>query len=244
MPSSATPTSAPAIERWRCPAVLRVKSAVTAAAGAAAALVFFPLWFAVPVTVACAAWGLGMATGGASVTVDGAAGQVVLRMGLITRRIRLLDVTAVLVEDAKVSIARASGGEISVYAWRKSTADRLLRAPVVAGDVGHAISRAVALAQAYASPAGQPETATPQVAPATGRTPARTRSRLATLLLGVVGVVAIVGALVIRVHWGNPALTVGSAILALALGVSGLGYLLVAFWILLTGRAPRLAGHQ
>jgi hypothetical protein len=34
-------------------------------------------------------------------------------------------------------------------------------------------------------------------------------------------------------------LTVLSIIIALALGVSGLLYLLVALWILLTGRAPR-----
>ena len=50
---------------------------------------------------------------------------------------------------------------------------------------------------------------------------------------------AIGGALVVRVHWQNPALTVLSVILALALGVAGLLYLLVALWILLTGRAPR-----
>ena len=51
--------------------------------------------------------------------------------------------------------------------------------------------------------------------------------------------VAIGCALVTRVHWDNPALTVLGVIIALALGVSGLFYLLVALWILLTGRAPR-----
>ncbi len=76
----------------------------------------------------------------------------------------------------------------------------------------------------------------------TGGTPARTRSRLATALLGGAGVLAIVGALVVRVHWHNPVLTVLSVILALALGVAGLLYLLVALWILLTGRAPRVIG--
>jgi hypothetical protein len=44
------------------------------------------------------------------------------------------------------------------------------------------------------------------------------------------------------VHWHNPVLTVLSVILALALGVAGLLYLLVALWILLTGRAPRVIG--
>ena len=60
-------------------------------------------------------------------------------------------------------------------------------------------------------------------------------------LLGANGVLAIGCALVVRVQWQNPALTVLGVIIALALGVSGLLYLLVALWMLLTGRAPRAA---
>jgi uncharacterized membrane protein YdbT with pleckstrin-like domain len=224
------------MERWRCPVALRVKSAVIAAAGVAVAAVFFPPWFGIPVAVVLAAWGLGMAALGASVTVDRAAGTLVLRAGLVVRRIRLTDVTAVLVDQTKVSIGRANGGEVSVYAWRKGPLDALLGAPLAASDIGHAISSAVALAQA----AGNPEAGADAAPPASpGRTPARTRSRLATALLGGAGALAIVGALVVRVHWHNPALTVLSVILALALGVSGLLYLMVALWIVLTGRAPR-----
>jgi hypothetical protein len=181
-----------------------------------------------------------VAVAGGTVTVDQAAGLLVLRMGLITRRIRLVDVTAVLVEQSKVSIARAQGGEISVYAWRKGLLDRLLGLPAVGSDIGHAISRAVALAQAAVAPA----TGSLPAQRPTGRTSARARTRLATLLLGGAGVVGIVGALVVRVHWHNPVMTVASVILALALGVSGLAYLLVAIWILLTGRAPRIIAGQ
>ncbi len=72
-----------------------------------------------------------------------------------------------------------------------------------------------------------------------GRTPARTRSRLATGLLGAAGVLAIVGSLLVRVHWDSPVLTALGAAIALALGVCGLLYLLVALWIAVTGRAPR-----
>jgi hypothetical protein len=224
------------MERWRCPVALQVKSVVIAAVGVAVAVVFFPPWFGIPVAVVLAAWGLGMAALGASVTVDRATGTLVLRIGLVVRRIRLTDVTAVLVDQAKVSIGRANGGEVSVYAWRKGPLDALLGAPLAASDIGHAISSAVALAQA----AGNPEASADAAPPASpGRTPARTRSRLATALLGGAGALAIVGALVVRVHWHNPALTVLSVILALALGVSGLLYLMVALWILLTGRAPR-----
>jgi uncharacterized membrane protein YdbT with pleckstrin-like domain len=228
-----TEATAPDRERWRCPAVLRVKSAVLAVAGAAVALVFFPPWFAIPVAAVLAAWGLGMAALGASVTVDRAAGTLVLRVGLVVRRVRLTDVTAVLVDQAKVSIGRASGGEVSVYAWRKSPVDGLLRVPAVAADIGHGISSAVALAKAAENTDGG-------WTAGTGGTPARARSRLATALLGGAGVLAIVGALLVRVHWHNPALTVLSVILALGLGVAGLLYLLVALWILLTGRAPRI----
>src|SRR6201987_214268 len=136
-----TKPAAPDTERWRCPVALRVKSVVVAAAGVAVALVFFPLWFGIPVAVVLAAWGLGMAALGASVTVERAAGAVTLRTGLVVRRIRLTDVTAVLVDQAKVSIGRANGGEVSVYTWRKDPLDVLLRVPAVAGDIGHAISR-------------------------------------------------------------------------------------------------------
>jgi hypothetical protein len=226
----------PDVERWRCPVILRVKALVGAAAGIAIAVVFLPLWFGIPVAVVLGAWGLGMAALGAAVVVDSAAGVLVLRMGLITRRIRLADVTAVLVDETKVSIGRAAGGEVSVYAWRKSPLDALLRVPAAAGEIGHAISRAAALAQvaedSSATPAGRP-------ASRSGGTPARTRSQLATLLLGGAGVVAIAAALLVRVHWHSPALTVLGVIIALVLGLSGLLYLLVALWILLTGRAPR-----
>jgi hypothetical protein len=233
-------------QRWRCPAVLRVKSFLLSAAGVTIALVFFPLWFAIPVAAVLAAWGLGMAALGASVLVDSGAGLLTMRMGLIVRRTALTDVTAVLVEEAKVSVGRAAGGEISLYTWRKSPLDALLGLPAAADDIGHAISRAVALAKAADdAPAPASERATgvrtagERAAGAGGRTPARTRSRLATALLAGAGVVAIAGALLVRVHWGSPVLTVLGVLIALALGVSGLLYLLVAIWILLTGRAPR-----
>lgn len=238
----ATKATAPDRERWRCPAALRVKSAVLAAAGVAVALVFFPSWFGIPVAAVLAAWGLGVAVLGASVTVDRTAGTLALRVGLIVRRVRLTDVTAVLVDQAKVSIGRASGGEVSVYAWRKSPLDALLRVPAVAGDIGHAISSAVALAKAAGNP-GAEDTGGGWTA-GSGGTPARARSRLATALLGGAGVLAIAGALLVRVHWHDPALTVLGVILALGLGAAGLLYLLVAFWILLTGRAPRITGAR
>jgi hypothetical protein len=235
------------IQRWRCPVVLRVKSVVTAAACVTVALVFFPFWLAVPVAAVLAAWGLGMGALGSSVTVNTDAGLLGLRMGLVVRRVRLADVTAVLVEANKVSVGRASGGEISLYAWSKGPLDALLGAPAVAGDIGHAISRAVALAQAGVDPglgtgagARAPGAARASRAAGQRRTPARTRSRLATALLGAAGVVAVGCALVTRVRWDNPALTVLGVVIALALGVSGLLYLLVALWILLTGR---LAGR-
>jgi hypothetical protein len=52
-------------------------------------------------------------------------------------------------------------------------------------------------------------------------------------------VLAIAAALLVRVHWPSPVLTVLGVLIAVALGLSGLLYLLVALWIALTGRAPR-----
>ena len=220
------------IQRWRCPVVLRVKAVVVAAVGVAVAVVFFPLWLAVPVAVLLGFYGLGMAAFGSSVTLDTEAGLLRLRAGPVFQRIRLTNVAAVLAEQRKLSIARASGWEFSVYTWGKGPLDRLLGVPDAAGDIGHAIAAAVALAKANANP-GADTGAGP------GHVPSRNRPRLAIALLAGNGVAAIGCALVVRVHWQNPALTVLGVVIALALGVSGLLYLLVALWILLTERARR-----
>src|SRR5580692_5318390 len=182
------------VQRWRCPTVLRVKAVVIAVIGAVVALVFLPLWFGVPVAVLLALWAAGMTVAGSSVVINPEAGLLVFGMGLITRRVRLTDITAVLVDRSKVSVARSAGGEISLYAWRKSALDGWLRVPAEADEIGHAISAAVALAQDAQrrdAEAVGPATATAGAQP--GQPPvrvgsgARARSRLATALLAVAG---------------------------------------------------------
>jgi hypothetical protein len=222
---------------WRCPAVLRVKSAVFAGAGVAVALVFFPVWFAIPVAVLFAAWGLGMAVRAATVVLDPGAGLLVLRMGIITRRVALTDIAAVLVDNTKVSIARSGGGEISLYAWRKSPLDGWLRVPSLPGDIGHAVASAVALAK----DADQPGADRPPVRVGTS---ARSRSALATALLGGTGLVALASAFLVRLSWHNPAMTVLSVILALALGVSGLFYVIFTLWLMLPRRSARTPAER
>ena len=227
-------------EQWRAPFVIRVKAVVGAAVGVTVGLVFFPRWIGIPIVILLGALGLGTAVLGGTVVIDRAAGLLVLRMGLITRRIRFTDITAVLVDQAKVSVARVKGGEISLYAWRRGPLDALLGVPVVASDIGHAIASCVALAGAEGGAAPATEDAAREGRP--GLTPARVRSRLTGTLLGGWGLVGILAALVVRVHWDNTALTVLGVIIALALGVSGLLSFLIGFWILLTGRAPQ-ASH-
>jgi hypothetical protein len=239
------------VQRWRCPTVLRVKTVVIAVIGAVAALVFLPLWFGVPVAVLLALWAAGMAVFGSSVVINPEAGLLVFGMGLITRRVRLTDITAVLVDRSKVSVARSAGGEISLYAWRKSALDGWLRIPAEADEIGHAISAAAALAvdaQRRDAEAAGPATATATAGAQPGQPPvrvgsgARARSTLATALLGCAGLVALGAALVVRVRWqDDPVMTTLGVILALALGICGLFYLLVALWLLLTGRAPSRA---
>jgi hypothetical protein len=227
------------IQRWRCPPVLRVESVAVAAIGVAIALVFFPLWFAIPVAVVLAAVYGGMAVAGTSVVIDRGVGVLVFRMGLIARRVQLTDIAAVLVEAAKVSIARSAGGEISLYVWGNSWLDRWLRVPAEATDIGHAIAGAVALAQdarGEAAGAGAGAAAAPR--PRAGNS-ASVRSALASTLLGGAGLVAIVASLLVRVHWHNAAMTVLAVILALVLGIAGLAYLLLSIWILLTRRSAR-----
>jgi len=214
--------------------MLRVKAVVLTAVVVLIALVFFPLWLGVTVAVLAGAFGLSVAVLGAAVVVDAPAGVVRLRLGLFFQRIRLTDITAVVVDKGKVSLGRASGWEISLYTWRQGRLDALLGLPVVASDIGHAISKAATAAQT-SDTAGAPRRID------SAQTSEHTRSRLATTLLGGAGVLAIAGSLLVRVHWHNPALTVIGVIVALGLGISGLLYLLVALWILLTGRAPRFS---
>ena len=245
------------IRRWRCPAVVRAESLVVAAVGVTAALVFFPLWFAIPVAVVLTAWYGGMALAGVSVAVDQRAGLLVLRVGLLVRRVRLTDISAVLVDQGKISIARTAGVEISLLVWGNSRLHRWLHVHAVATDVGHAIASAVALAQDGRAQDGTAQDGTAQdsraqdgqtaaiaadSSTAAGQSSARAgtrganRSTLASALLGLSGTIAIVAALLVRVHWHNPAMTVLAVILALVLGISGLLYLLLGLWILLTGR--------
>jgi len=220
--------------------MLQVKSVVVAAAGVVVAGVFFPLWFGVPVMVILGGWGLGMAVRPAEVVLDPDAGTLLFRVGLIARRVRLANVTALLADGAKVTIARSDGGEISIYAWRKSPLDRWLRIPVVADDVAHAISKAATAAHSAAQEQPTAEAAA-EVRPAKARASLRSRQPLAVTLLACAGVLAIVAALLVRVSWPNPVMTVLSAVLALALGVSGLFYVLFACWLLVTGRVTRLS---
>src|ERR1700722_15560196 len=99
------------IQRGRCLVVLRVKSVVTAVIGVTVAVVFFPLWLAVPVAALLGFYGLGMAAFGSSVTLDTEAGLLRLQAGPVFQRIRLTNVAAVLVEANKLSIARVNGWE-------------------------------------------------------------------------------------------------------------------------------------
>jgi len=262
--------------------VLRIKSLVFAALGVTVAVVFFPVWFGVPVAVLFGGWELSLVAVGSAVAVDKEAGTLLFRSGFITRRVRLADVAAVLVEASKVSIARAGGGEISLYAWRKSTLDGWLRVPEIAGDIGHAAASAVALAQDAAGAAvgtagvtakGTVTGPAEDTAKGTVTGPAedtangtvrgssrgtvrrevrlgtsaqtrsvRTRSTLASALLGGTGLVALAAAFLVRLHWHNPVMTALSVILALALGVSGLFYVLFTLWLLT--RPPRPAGGR
>lgn len=224
------------MQRWRGPVAQRAKSAVLAAIGVAVAVVFLPLWLGLPVAVALTVLGAGTALFGASVMVDRDAGLLVLRSGLIVRRIRLTDVRAVLVDTSKLSIARAGAAEISMYTWRKSRLDGWLGIPAVAGEIGHAIASAVALARDAAGDGAGSRVQT--------GSSARTRSALAAGLLGCTGAVEVVAALFVRVSWHNPVMSALGVTLALVLGVSGVGYLLVMCWLLLTRQASRPASAQ
>ena len=130
------------IQRWSSPVAGRVKGVIGGGLCAAVAIVFFQPWFGITVAAVIGVACIANLLLGAVVTLDTEAGVLGLRWGLIVRRVRLADVTAVLVEDSKLSIGRARGGEISIYLWGRGRLDRWLGLPVAAGDIGHAVARA------------------------------------------------------------------------------------------------------
>jgi hypothetical protein len=212
------------IQQWRCPVLLQAKSAAGAGAGIVVAKVFFAPVLAIPVMAVLGGWGLSMCVRRSAVLLDPDGGRVLVRYGLITRRIRLSGVTAVQVDQAKVTIGTADGDVISLYAWQRSRVDSWLRGPVVAGEVGHAISRAAAAAR-DASPGRAAEAV-----------PHHGRQNLALLLLAGTGVAEICAAFGVRLSWANPVMTMLAAILTLALGATGAFYMLFALWLLLKKR--------
>jgi hypothetical protein len=192
--------------------------------------VFFQPWFGVTVAAVTGVACIANLLLGAVVTLDTEAGILGLRWGLIVRRVRLADVTAVLVEDSKLSIGRAGGGEISIYLWGRGSLDRWLGMPVVAGDIGHAVARASNAARSAAE-GEAPEAVTASGAAASGAgaagrrgSSAASRSALATVLLGCLGLLSVGAALLVRHSWHNPAMSVIAVILALLLGIGGVFY--------------------
>jgi hypothetical protein len=222
------------IQRWSSPVVGRVKVIVIGGLGAAVGIVFFQPWFGIILTTVIGVVCLAYLLLGEAVTLDTEAGTLGLRWGPIVRRVRLADVTAVLVEDSKLSIGRANGGEISVYLWGRGRLDRWIGMPVVAGDIGHAVAKASnaarsaaedapAAAEAVGAPSGQDAPAASAGTRGRGSS-AASRSALATVLLGCLGLLSVGAALLVRHSWHNPVMSVIAVILALLLGIGGVFY--------------------
>jgi hypothetical protein len=215
------------IQQWRCPVALQAKSAVAAGTGMVVAGVFFAPALAIPVMAVLGVWGLSMCVRRGTVLLDPDGDRIVVRYGLITRRVRISQVTAVQVDRAKVTIGTADGNVISFYAWQRDRLDRWLRGPVVAGEVGHAVSRAAAAAHDAASgPAPEP-------------VPPRRRQHLAIALVGCAGLAEFCAAFGVRLSWSSPVMTALAAILVLGLGATGVLSTLFALWMLLRSRWPR-----
>lgn len=214
------------IESWRAPVIVQAKAAVSAALGILVAAVFFPLWIAVPVSVALGVWGIGMCVRRPAVVLDAAAGTLTIRLGPITRRVPAGEINAIGLDRGKVTVGKADGTAMSFYAWQKSRLDRWLKVPVVAGDVAHAVAKAAAAAR-------PPEQA--------GDTTVRSGEYLSLIAVVVAGAAEIAAVFFVRVSWGSPVMTALGALVALAFGFTGVVSLVVALWTFMAGsrRAPR-----
>lgn len=210
---------------WRAPVTTGIESVAAAAAGIVVAVVFFPLWIAIPVAVLLGAWGLGMAARRPAVVLDPRNGQLTVTLGILTRRIRLADISVVQLDRAKVTFGQADGTAVSVHAWRRGRLDAWLRIPDVSGDMAHAVSRA-----ASAACPREEET----------RAGAKIRSgkNLPSVVVTVAGVIEIAAVFFVRVSWPGPVMTALGALVALGFGFTGVFSVVFAFWTHLTAR-PR-----
>jgi hypothetical protein len=244
------PSTAGAVpaQEWHAPVVVQLKALVFEAIGILIAAVFFPVGVAIPVSVLLALWGISMCARRPQVlldpdTADGKAGLLTIRLGLITRRILVSEIEAVVLDRAKVTIGKTGGAAISFYAWRKSQLDAWLKVPDVSSDVAHAISKAATAAQARtvtAHPASTVPADTAAPVPEkpkgkAGRT-GRSGKNLPLIVMAVAGVLEIAAAAIVRVSWGNLAMTVLAIIVALALGFTGMFTLVFTLWTYLRGQ--------
>jgi hypothetical protein len=226
------PSTAGAVpaQEWHAPVVVQLKALVFEAIGILIAAVFFPVGVAIPVSVLLALWGISMCARRPQVlldpdTADGKAGLLTIRLGLITRRILVSEIEAVVLDRAKVTIGKTGGAAISFYAWRKSQLDAWLKVPDVSSDVAHAISKAATAAQARTVA----ESPVPEKGKGKGK-------NLPLIVMAVAGVLEIAAAAIVRVSWGNLTMTVLAIIVALALGFTGMFTLVFTLWTYLRGQ--------
>lgn len=216
----------PEAEHWSAPAIVGLKSLLGAVIGIVIAAVFFPLWVAVPVAVVLAVWGVGLCVRRPAAVLDGR--TLTIRQGVVTRRVPLEEIEAVVLEQGKVLIGKTDKTALSFYAWRKSKLDSWLKVPDLSGDVAHAISKAATAASAK------------NVTDAPAPRPVKRRRRSSPLIaLAGAGVAEIAVALVTRVNWPSPAMTAAGIVVALAFGFTGVGTLVLTLWTYLTGTTAK-----
>jgi len=214
------------LRHWRAPAILQVKALVSALVTIVVVAVFFPLWIAVPVSVAFGVWGVGMCARRPSVLLDGEAGQLTVRMGPLTRRVAASQIDTVILDRAKVTVGKTDGTAVSFYAWGRSRLDRWLKVPVVASDVAHAISKVAVAAK-------RPEQE------GAGVTRDRSGKNKPLIAITAAGVLEIAAAFFVHVRWGSPVMTGLGTVVALAFGFTGMATVVFALWTFLTGRSRR-----
>lgn len=227
----------PGTEQWRAPAAVGLKALVSAAVGIAIAAVFFPLWVAVPVAVLLAVWGLGTCLRRPAATLE--PGMLTVRRGVVTRRVPVSQIEAVVLDQGKVTIGKTGKSVVSFYAWRRSRLDAWLKVPDIASDIAHAISKAATAAQPAPAPAEGERKARGE-----GKARWRAGKNSPVIALACAGVLEIAAALATRVSWGTTAMTVAGIVVALGFGFTGMFTVVFALWTFLTGsrREPARKG--
>src|SRR5262249_10321375 len=158
-----------------------------------------------------------------AVALDPGSGLLTVTMGILTRRVRLADLSVVQLERGKGTFGKADGSAVSGHAWQRGRPGAWLRGADVGRGIAHAVSQAASGRR-------------PQEAGKGAGAKIRSGKNVPLIVVAAAGLVEIAAVFFVRVSWPSPVMTALGALVALGFGFTGVFSVVFALWSYLTGR--------